>query len=102
MHHLSKPCRNELFSSEETSFGNLTRHNIITWLDQPGGLEHILGRQLVKPSTSLKPGSAPVKCTCAYFTFSSSALEDLKSPATSYLRSRFVSTDEIFTAFIWQ
>ena len=108
IHLFSKACRNEEFTSEELSSGNLTRRNLIPLLDtfdEPGPE---LAHQIVK----LKPISketdeppAPPKCTWAYFTFSPASLTALKSLATKSITlpsGGYISTDDTLTAFIWQ
>ncbi|TFK75413.1 trichothecene 3-O-acetyltransferase [Pluteus cervinus] len=101
---LSKACRNEPFTSDEVSVGNLPRRNIIPLLDDSdSGLAH----QVVRPTVSNNPiqvGAPPPRCRWAYFTFPSTSLAILKSLATETmtLSSGYVSTDDALSALIWQ
>ncbi|KAF8577566.1 putative trichothecene 3-O-acetyltransferase [Ramaria rubella] len=112
IHLLSKACRNEQFTSEELSSGNLSRRNLIPLLDSyKQGSE--LVRQIVKPTSShlisndanghsaLPPSP---KCTWTYFTFHPTSLTALKSLATKSitLPLSYISTDDALSAFIWQ
>ncbi|KAK9327475.1 transferase family-domain-containing protein [Lipomyces starkeyi] len=110
---LSKACRNEPFTSEELSIGNLARHNIIPLLDDSYKQGPELARQIIKPtpsdliSNSTNGHAAPPpppKCTWAYFTFLPTSLTALKSLATNTitLPSGYISTDDALSAFIWQ
>lgn len=78
IHLFSKACRNEQFTSEELSSGNLSRRNLIPLLDDSDKQVSELARQIVKPTPShLISNSAnsqpapppPPKCTWTYFTF---------------------------------
>ena len=107
MHLLSKACRNEQFTTEELSSGNLIRHNLIPLFDDSYKQGDELAHQTVKPTPS-KPISdnhdiAPPNCTWAYFIFSPTSLILLKSFATkSIMLSSGYTTDDVLTAFIWQ
>ncbi|KAK5987010.1 Trichothecene 3-O-acetyltransferase [Cladobotryum mycophilum] len=102
----AKACRNEAFTSDELSAGNLDRKSLIPLLDDdytPGPeIEH----QLVKP----KPAAAPVKPTdmCSgqwcYFHLSPSSLKAIKAIAmdTKSESTPYVSTDDAISTFIWQ
>jgi trichothecene 3-O-acetyltransferase len=87
----SKACRNEQFTSEELSSGNLDRRNLIPLLDDSDKPGSELARQIVKPHPSppISKGTdghpappPPPKCTWAYFSFHPSSLTALKSLAT--------------------
>ncbi|KAK9384316.1 transferase family-domain-containing protein [Lipomyces mesembrius] len=110
---LSKACRNEPFTSEELSIGNLPRHNIIPLLNDSYKQGPELARQIIKstPSDLISSGTnghaaspPPPKCTWAYFTFPPTSLTTLKSLATKTLTlpSGYISTDDALSAFIWQ
>ncbi|KAK9363908.1 transferase family-domain-containing protein [Lipomyces starkeyi] len=109
---LSKACRNEPFTSEELSIGNIARHNIIPLLDDSYKQGPELARQIIKPTPSdsisnsaTNVHAAPPKCTWAYFTFPPTSLTALKSLATKIfitLPSGYISTDDALSAFIWQ
>lgn len=106
IHLFSKACRNEPFTSEELSSGNLTRRNLIPFLDDSYKEGSELARQIVKPTpTHDHPAPPPPpKCTWTYFTFSHSSLTALKSLTTRTitLPSGYISTDDAISAFIWQ
>jgi hypothetical protein len=102
----SKACRNEAFTPEELSTCNLTStSNTIPLLDPPHDLQvppTVSTYQLVNPQTSY--GLNPPPCSWAYFSFSKSSLETLKSNATQTCPpgSPFISTDDALSAFIWK
>jgi hypothetical protein len=52
IHLFSKACRNEQFTSEELSSGNLARRNLIPLLDDSYKQGSELARQIVKPTPS--------------------------------------------------
>lgn len=113
IHLLSKACRNEQFTSEELLSGNLARGNLIPLLDDSYRPGSELAYQIVKSSPShpisnstdgsLAP-ALPPKCTWTYFTFSPSSLTALKSLAMATIAhpSRYITTDDALSAFIWQ
>ncbi|EEP82064.1 hypothetical protein UREG_06929 [Uncinocarpus reesii 1704] len=106
----SKACRNEPFTPEELSSGNLDRRHVIPWLDNPYISDSDAAQQQpVKPPShgdqpAPFPATTPPKCTWAYFIFSSRSLVALKALATSASSppSGFISTDDALSAFIWQ
>ncbi|PQE15410.1 trichothecene 3-O-acetyltransferase protein [Rutstroemia sp. NJR-2017a BVV2] len=114
MYLLSKACRNEPFSSEEVSSGNLPRHNIIPLLDasyKPGPeLAHQVVASPSRPLSENTRGqtapepSPPPNCTWTYFTFPPTSLAALKSLATKTIPvpSSHISTDDTLSAFMWQ
>jgi len=113
IHLFSKACRNEQFTSEELSSGNLARRNLIPLLDDSYKQGSELARQIVKPTPShpISNGTnghpappPPPKCTWTYFTFHPTSLTALKSLATKTitLPSGYISTDDALSAFIWQ
>jgi trichothecene 3-O-acetyltransferase len=82
-HLFSKACRNEQFTSEELSSGNLARRNLIPLLDDSYKQGPELARQIVKPTPShpISNGTTghlapppPPKCTWTYFTFHPTSL----------------------------
>ena len=109
----SKACRNEQFTSEELSIGNLARRNLIPFLDDSFEQSSELAHQVAKPTPSqstlsgtndhLAPPSPP-ECTWAYFSFEPFSLAILKALATKDipLSLSYISTDDALTAFIWQ
>ncbi|MCJ1359985.1 MAG: hypothetical protein MMC33_009988 [Icmadophila ericetorum] len=111
---LSKACRNEPFTPEELSTGNLTRRNLVPLLDDSYEAGPEIAHQIVKPTlpdpvstntdgASVPPFSLSIS-TWAYFTFSPVSLAALKSFAikTLTLSSGYISTDDTLSAFIWQ
>ncbi|KAL1988700.1 hypothetical protein VTN96DRAFT_8400 [Rasamsonia emersonii] len=105
IHLFSKACRNEPFTSDELSSGNLARHNLIPLLDDSYKPGSELARQMVKPSPSHPAPAPPPKCTWAYFTFPPTSLAALKSLATETITlpsGGYISTDDALSAFIWQ
>ncbi|KAI9682043.1 MAG: hypothetical protein M1817_000097 [Caeruleum heppii] len=113
IHLFAKACRDEAFTSEELSSGNLNRRNLIPLCE--GSVEEApeLARQIVKPTpshatsdvTNAHPApSPPPECVWAYFTFDRNALAALKSLAmeTMTLPSGYISTDDALSAFVWQ
>ena len=112
IHLFSKACRNEKFTSEELSFGNLPRSNLIPLLDNSYTPGSELAQQIARPnfshSVSHHDGSTVLppapKCTWTYFNFHSTSLAALKALATnsSILASGYISTDDALSAFIWQ
>lgn len=113
MRLFSKACRNEPFTSEELSSGNLPRGNLIPLLDNSYEQGPELAHQIVKPTPpdpnfnssndQFEPTSSP-KCTWTYFNFHSTSLAALKSLATNTmtLPLGYISTDDALSAFIWQ
>lgn len=113
IHLFSKACRNEQFTCEELSSGNLARRNLIPLLDDSYKQGSELVHQIVKPtrSHSVSNGTdghpapaSPPKSTWTYFTFRPTSLAALKSLATKTITSSsgYISTDDALSAFIWQ
>lgn len=100
----SKACRNEVFTDEEKSICNLstTSNNTIPLLDTPYDLPSTVSTyQLVTPQTSY--GLNPPTCSWAYFSFSKTSQEALKSTASQTCPPKsFISTDDALSAFIWK
>lgn len=99
---LSKACRNERFTDEEVTGGNLPRHNLIPLLEDSYEPGPELAHQIMKPAGESAPPLPPAKSTWAYFTFSPTELAALKSRAMETVPSGYVSTDDALSAFIWQ
>ena len=110
MHLFSKACRDEPFTSEEVSSGNVARLNLVPVLEdtyQPGSE---LEFQISKPASSHPTSNvandiqipSPPECTWAYFTFAPQSLISLKVLASSTITAPYISTDDALTAFIWQ
>jgi hypothetical protein len=104
---LSKACKNEPFTNEELTIGNMNRSHAIPLLDDTYTPGPELAHQIVKPppvnETASDPAPPP-KSTWAYIEFSAAQLESLKSLATNTLppSGAFVSTDDTVSAFVWQ
>jgi len=111
---LSKACRDEQFTSEELSTGNLTRRHLIPLLDPSYTPGPELAYQLSKPppetfskDTNAEPSPAlspDREFTWAYFIFPPASLAAIKLLATKSdtVSSGFVSTDDCLTAYIYQ
>lgn len=97
----SKTCRNEGFTTEELHNCNLSKANDIPLLEDPCDLKSKLRHQIIDPQSS-KPSSQPQECSWAYFSFSKVSLETLKTMASQDSSSRFISTDDALSAFIWK
>jgi trichothecene 3-O-acetyltransferase len=107
MRLLCKACRNEPFTTDEISTGNLPRANIIPLLDPSETLSDETAYWTANPSPpnpSAAPGnpSPPPHCVWANLSFSGRSLAKLKTLAQQSLASGYVSTDDVLSAFIWQ
>ena len=113
MRLFSKACRNEPFTSEELSSGNLARSNLIPLLDDSYQQGPELAHQIVKPNSShtipndthpLEAPSPAPKCLWTYFTFHPTSLQTLKALAAKTITfpPGYISTDDTLSAFIWQ
>ncbi|WZH46583.1 trichothecene 3-O-acetyltransferase [Fusarium acuminatum] len=99
---LSKACRKEEFTEEEITTINIGRKNAVPLIENyEVGPE--LDHQLVKspPPTEQSP---PPPASWVLFSFSPQALSELKDKATQSLdpSTKFISTDDAVSAFIWQ
>ena len=109
---LAKACRNENFTSEELSWGNRSRRDIIPLLDDSYELGSEIAHRNKKPtpshpisgSTNGSPTLAPPppKCIRANFSFNPTSVVALKSLATETISSSYISTDDALSAFIWK
>ena len=103
---LSKACRNESFTKEELSAGNIDRRNLIPLLDDDSYRTHPgLAFQMVKPKDGgdHQTTVAPPESTWSSLIFPPSALVALKALATKDIApSTYISTDDALSAFIWQ
>ncbi|KAF9270817.1 putative trichothecene 3-O-acetyltransferase [Marasmius fiardii PR-910] len=103
IHLLSKACRNEPFTIEELSSGNLERGTLISLLDDSYTPGPELNRQIAKlPLPTNNSPSTPSKSSWTYISFSPASLVSLKSLATQTVPSGYVSTDDTLSAFVWQ
>ncbi|KAF7554669.1 hypothetical protein G7046_g6747 [Stylonectria norvegica] len=113
-HLLAKACRGEAFAAEEVEVGNLHRKNHIPLLEEVVDDEHThpgkdtsqekyeTPAQDARGSTGTTAISQP-HLVWAYLAFPASSLSSLKALATKSLPpDKFVSTDDVLTAFIWQ
>lgn len=94
---LSKTCRGESLSDEDIASTIIPRENIIPLLSNEGA--HVVHSAPKQPSTNVLSNS-PADWT--YFSFSSSALQELKTTATADIATSFISTDDALSAFLWQ
>jgi hypothetical protein len=107
---LPKACRNEPFTGEEVTNGNLDRRNLIPLLNDGREPDPKFVCQTKKPASSQStsgnhlPSPAPSSLSWAYFTFKSASLAVLKALATSSITtpSTFISTNDALCALIWQ
>jgi len=105
---LSKACRNEPFTNEEVTNGNLDRRNIIPLLDEDwdADAQPSVVTTSTSPAAPAKKSASPtpVRCAWACFSFSSASVAQLKTNATSTASSSstFVSSDDALCAMIWQ
>ncbi|KAL0577276.1 hypothetical protein V5O48_004704 [Marasmius crinis-equi] len=103
IHLLSKACRDEGFTSEELSVGNLDRHELVPLLDESYRPGPEISRSIVQPPPSYPEAPPPPPhSTWLYFSFPHASLAALKSKATETLPSGFISTDDTLSAFVWQ
>ncbi|KAF5536593.1 trichothecene 3-o-acetyltransferase [Fusarium napiforme] len=100
---LSKACRDEACSEQEISAMSLDRKTIVPPLEKYE-LGPELDHQIIKPPPTTEAPPTPPKASWAFFSFSPQALSELKDKATQTLdgQSKFVSTDDALSAFIWQ
>jgi hypothetical protein len=101
----SKACRTEAFTDKELLICNLTTaSDTIPLLEASNELPPTVStHQLTTPQSSY--GLNPPPCSWAYFSFSKSSLETLKSTAAQTCPpggSNFISTDDALSAFIWK
>lgn len=103
MNLMSRACRNQLFTPDEILIGNPDRTKTIPLLDDAYEPGPELDPQIVTPKPEISKDSPP-QSSWAYVTFSAASLATLKSLATKTVTqsSRFVSTDDTVSAFIWQ
>lgn len=108
----SKACAGEEFTEEDVRTGNMSRRNLIPLFNDTeyDTLDpNLLSDQIIKPKepaqqeTQNKPQETPPPAVWAHFTFSPSALADLKSDATKSLPSStpYITTDDALTALTW-
>jgi hypothetical protein len=103
-----KACHNEPFAPEELEVGNMPRRHLIPLLDsayQPG--DEISLQMTPVPSVPKarnKSGTLVEKSLIRWetFSFSKTAIAELKAKATATRTSNYVSTDDAFSAFLWQ
>lgn len=100
---LSKACRNEPFTTDELETGNLARRDLVPYLDASYTPGHELDYQVLKPAATGETPSPP-KSTWANFSFSAASLASLKAEASESLpdSSKFISTDDAVTSFLWK
>ncbi|CEL05739.1 hypothetical protein ASPCAL06854 [Aspergillus calidoustus] len=105
LHLLSKACHGKAFTPEETTAANLSRYNLIPFLDdsyQPGPE---LYRRVIPPAEPTVAHSAPAPpSSWANVIFNPDSLAALKRLAEQNLTTHlgFISTDDALTAFVWK
>ena len=113
MHLFSKACRNEPFTSDELSSGNLPRRNLIPLFDEAYEPGPELAHQIPKPSppppttNDANAHTAPLPAPTyarATFIFPATSLAALKALATQTIiaPASYISTDDALSALIWQ
>ncbi|OAL02675.1 acetyltransferase [Phaeosphaeriaceae sp. SRC1lsM3a] len=111
---LSRACRNEKFTQDELDIGNADRRATVP---STSGTTHDLLDDLEdqllptnndphgSPVTVSTPAPVPPPCSWAYYKFSSSSQQRLKDLATAELpddSTKFISTDDALSAFIFK
>lgn len=111
MYLFSKACRDDGFTEDELSIGNMDRRNLIPLLDDEANdisNNHngpLAGDEKPRKMQLTEPKASSTNCKWAYFNFSNTSLAILKSQATTTLptgTSEFTSTDDALSAFIWR
>jgi hypothetical protein len=103
-----KACRNEAFTTKELEVGNMPRRNLIPLLDsayQPGDEISLQMTPMSSIPIARNQSGTMVENTkirWETFSFRSTAIAELKAVATATRTSKFVSTDDAFSAFLWQ
>ncbi|EPE09108.1 trichothecene 3-o-acetyltransferase [Ophiostoma piceae UAMH 11346] len=110
---LSKACRGDVFTEEECLAGNCARLPIVPVLGpDEGGSDpfQLVPEQIIQAAendgTEPTQLAHPVKSVWSYFEFSAASLAALKKDANATLpragAPTFVSTNDAYTAFVWQ
>jgi hypothetical protein len=101
---LSKACHGVEFTQEELETGMLRGRNAVPLLGDDAHLESILGHQIAETPVSSLEATLTQSCTWAYFSFTGASLAVLKSlaSASTRLHSKYVSTDDALSAYIWK
>jgi hypothetical protein len=108
---LSRACRNDKFTTDELEIGNADRRATVpsigsTAQDVRDDLEdQLLPTNNDGVATPATPAPVPPPCSWAYYKFSSSSQQRLKDLATTQLPddfTKFISTDDALSAFIFK
>jgi hypothetical protein len=111
---LDKACKGEDFTEEEIRVGNLDRRGTIPLIeDESYKDDEHLAKQIPKPKTTTpvaESNDSPSiqEAVWRYFSFSNSSLTEMKKLANESLSNeaspgvKFVSTDDVLTAFIFR
>jgi trichothecene 3-O-acetyltransferase len=104
MNLLSKACHGVKFTKEELESGFLRGRNVIPLLEDANNLENTLEHQIIKSPTSSLVPTAIQGCSWTYFRFPPASLAALKAlaSASSTLHSKYISTDDALSAYIWK
>lgn len=103
-----KACHDATFTPEELEVGNMPRRHLIPLLDsayQPGDEVSLQMTPVPSvPNARNKSGTLVEKSMIRWetFSFSKTAIAELKAKATATRNSKYVSTDDAFSAFLWQ
>lgn len=95
----AKSCRNEPFTDEEIQEANQDRRNVVPLL----GSDYTPGREL--DESFINPDAASFSVPTShwvYFSFSPSALTNLKSAASQQSIVPYITTDDAISALVWQ
>lgn len=105
---LNKSCHQKPFSDEELLIGNIDKSKSIPLFDETWEPDTTLVHEIVETSRNTsgeeKEQSCSSNSTWAYVEFSAISLQNLRILAMQTCTSgtKFVSTDDIVTAFIWK
>lgn len=106
-HLFAKACRRGDFTQEEVEIGNMEREAIVPRLSDEEYDEFMSSAKEVtkasKSTMSQEASSSKSGLTWAYFSFTATFLQELKSLAMHNIpQHSFVSTDDVLSAFIWR
>jgi hypothetical protein len=103
LHLLSKVCQGREFTPDEVASGNLSRYNLIPFLEESYQPRTELYRRIVTPVAQV-PHENVRPSSWVNAIFDAASLAKLKSIAERDVRTpvRFISTDDALTAFVWK
>jgi len=101
----SKACRGELFSKEEEQNGNLLEEYIFSLVEDheaDTGTETLIHDPPLIPTKVKETSVSHPNSIWGYFIFPQTALSALKLLALKTVKSGYVSTDDVLSAYVWQ